>query len=144
MENPFLIQGGQHTDYRGKVSFVNEFTMDRVKRFYCIEHLDINVVRAWQGHQRENKWFFVVTGGYQIMVVKPDNWTKPSINLAVEKFELIADQNQVLYVPGGHATGFRALDDGAKMLVFSDLSVEESCKDDFRFEKDLWHNWQPY
>ncbi|HZI69207.1 MAG TPA: hypothetical protein VFD44_05835, partial [Hanamia sp.] len=57
------------------------------------------VVRAWQGHQQEEKWFYVVEGSFKIAVVKPDNWQHPSLNLPVEEYKLSADKYKFCIFP---------------------------------------------
>jgi dTDP-4-dehydrorhamnose 3,5-epimerase-like enzyme len=137
-----LIKGDRHTDDRGTLSFFNDFDMAPVKRFYVIEHPDTTIVRAWQGHKIEQKWFYVITGSFKINVVKPDNWEKPSENIIVKEFILGSDTNQVLHIPGGYANGFKALEAHSKLIVFSDLSTADAGKDDFRFDKSLWYDWE--
>jgi dTDP-4-dehydrorhamnose 3,5-epimerase len=44
-------------------------------------------------------------------------------------------------IPGGYANGFKALEDNSRLLAFSNLSLEESRQDDYRFEKNMWKNW---
>jgi dTDP-4-dehydrorhamnose 3,5-epimerase-like enzyme len=137
-----LIKGGRHTDDRGTLSFFNDFDMAPVKRFYVIEHPDTTIVRAWQGHKIEQKWFYVITGSFKINVVKPANWERPSENIIVKEFILGSDTNQVLHIPGGYANGFKALEAHSKLIVFSDLSTADAGKDDFRFDKSLWYDWE--
>jgi dTDP-4-dehydrorhamnose 3,5-epimerase len=138
---PRLIQSGKHTDQRGTLSFFNELDISEVKRMYFIEHPDISVVRAWQGHKKEQKWFFVTQGSFKLVLLQPDNWENPSSDLAVREFVLSSIQPTVLHVPGGYLNGFRALEANSKMLVFSDATVEESKADDYRFDKDKWYDW---
>ncbi|HEX8576512.1 MAG TPA: dTDP-4-dehydrorhamnose 3,5-epimerase family protein [Flavobacterium sp.] len=140
-QQPNLIQGGMHEDERGKLVFANGFDLSDVRRCYIIEHTDIAVVRAWQGHKKEQKWFQVISGSFLVAVVKPDNWVNPSQNLNVATFVLKAEENQVLYIPGGFANGFKALEKNSRIIVFSDFSVEESASDNFRFNKELWFDW---
>jgi hypothetical protein len=47
----------------------------------------------------------------------------------------------VLRIGGGHATGIKALTSNASLLVFSDMNTLMSKEDDFRFDKNLWFNW---
>lgn len=133
-----VIKGGTHADTRGIISFVNDFDMTPVKRMYQIMHMDTVTFRAWQGHQKEQKWFFVTEGIFEIAIVKPDHWQHPSKDLPVQRIRLSANEPQVLHVPGGYANGFRALMSESKMVVFSDCSVEESKLDDYRFEMGYW------
>lgn len=139
---PNIIQGGKYEDERGKLTFVNDFDLSPIKRYYTIEHVDIAVVRAWQGHKKEQKWFQVISGSFLVSVVKPDNWENPFENLKVNKFILKAEENQVLHIPGGFANGFKALEPNSKMIVFSDFSVEESANDNFRFDSQMWFDWK--
>ena len=136
-----IIEGGTHTDDRGSLTYFNDFDLSSVKRVYILEHPDISTIRAWQGHQHENKWFHVVFGSFKLVLVQPDNWNSPSSNLSHEEFVLSARDNQILHVRSGYATGFKAIEPDSKMLVFSNFSVEESRNDDFRFDKDMWYNW---
>ena len=61
---PTLFSGNQHQDARGKISFINDCDLSKIKRFYVIKPADTEVVRAWQGHQQEEKWFYVVEGSF--------------------------------------------------------------------------------
>lgn len=141
LEEILLIKGGQHTDERGTVSFVNDFDMSPVKRFYIIEHPDTTIARAWQAHKEERKWFYLVAGSYKVVLVKPDDWEKPSEKLLTQEFILKSGINPVLHIPGGYANGFKALEAHSKLMVFSDFSIEDAGKDDFRFDKTLWYDW---
>ncbi len=142
MSKLLIIEGGKYEDVRGKLIFFNDFDMRGVKRFYVIEHPDEQVVRAWQGHQKEEKWFYVIDGSSKMVLVKPDNWQNPSGELKTEEFLLESRQQQVLYVPGGYANGFKALQPKSRIIVFSSFTVEESANDNFRFNKDQWYNWK--
>lgn len=141
MEQPKIIQGGRHTDSRGILSFVNDFRLDEIKRFYTIEHTDDSVVRAWQGHQKEKKWFYTLEGSFCIVLVQPDDWVNPSNTLPIQEFILNAQDSQILSIPSGYANGFKALQPHSKLLVFSNFTTEESADDNFRFDKDKWFNW---
>ena len=141
-QKPQFIKGGIFSDHRGTLSYVNDFLFEGVRRFYCIEHKSTETIRAWQGHQREPKWFYVVTGSFKIVTVRPDNWEQPGTDLPVEEFELSADQPGILFVPGGYANGLKALTPGSRLMVYSGFTVEESSNDDFRFDPDLWYDWE--
>src|SRR6185437_9694496 len=114
-----LITGGQHIDERGNLFFFNDFDMKTVRRFYIIEPGDTNIVRAWQAHQKEQKWLYVIKGSFKIVVVKPDGWEKPSQKLFTKEIILKSDSNQLLHIPGGYANGFKALEANSKLMVFS-------------------------
>ncbi len=133
-----LIDGGQHTDARGTVSFVNEFDFRGVDRFYWVMAGEANVMRGWVGHRREQKWFTVVQGEVLIAVVRPDDWERPSRDLPVTRYLLSAARPQVLHVPAGYATGSVNLNQKAVLMIFSSGKIEDARADDFRFMTEQW------
>lgn len=142
MALPRLIQGGLAADDRGEVSFVNEFTLAGIKRFYVVSNHRTGFVRAWHGHKYEEKYITVVSGAAVVCAVKIDNWEHPSKKSEVHRFVMSAAKPTVLYIPKGYANGFMTLTQDAKLLFFSTASVEESMKDDIRFESRYWDPWQ--
>ncbi|MCZ4242913.1 WxcM-like domain-containing protein [Pedobacter punctiformis] len=136
-----LIKGGVHSDNRGVLTFFNDFDMNPIKRFYTTTHFDETVIRAWQGHQYEQKWFYVVEGSFKVILVEPDDWTSPSANLPYEEFLLNSKNNEILNIPSGMATGFQALEASSKLMIFSDVTLAESINDDYRFDNGLWYKW---
>lgn len=137
-----MIQGGEFLDSRGKLLYFNDFDMKDVKRFYIIEHPDTSVVRAWQGHKVEQKWFYVLSGSLRIILVQLDNWKNPSDDLAPQEFTLTSKDPQILHAPGGFANGFKALESNSKIMIFSSFTVEESANDNYRFNKNKWYDWK--
>jgi len=142
IKNPTIIQGGEHEDARGRLTFFNDFNMNQVRRFYVIEHPDTSIVRAWQAHKKEQKWFYVVEGAFKVVLVQPDDWGNPSKTLATEEFILKSATPKVLHVPGNYANGFKAIEPKSRIMVFSSFTVEESANDNFRFDKNLWYDWK--
>lgn len=119
-------------------SFFNAFHMSRIKRFYIIKHPTTDIIRAWQGHQYEQKWFCVLSGSFSLVVVQSDDFQKPSKKSKRKVFHLSAGNPEVLHVPGSYATGFRALEQDTKRIVFSNVTVKKSQSDGYRFDKNLW------
>jgi dTDP-4-dehydrorhamnose 3,5-epimerase-like enzyme len=136
-----IIAGGVHHDERGTLGYVNDFDMSRVKRFYTIEHPTTKIVRAWQAHQEEEKWFYVTRGIFQVKLIRIDDWEAPAESLEASEFIMSASVSQVLHIPGGYANGLRALEPDSKLIVFSNFTVEQSAKDNFRYAMDFWGNW---
>lgn len=120
-----LEKGSRFTDGRGTVSFVNSFDMTPVVRMYCIEP-ETGIIRAWQGHQKETKWFHLVSGSIRVKI--RDLQSK----VLVGTYELNAATPAVLKIAPGHYNGFEALEENSMLLVFSDLTLEQSQKDDHR------------
>ncbi len=141
MSEPSVIAGGEFSDARGKISYVNDFLLERVKRFYIIEHPSTEVVRAWQAHKYEEKWFYVIEGSFVVSWVKIDNWETPSADLKSEYRNLTSSKSEILHIPGGFANGFKALNPSSKLLIFSNFTTEESSGDIFRYDSRLWFNW---
>lgn len=133
-----IICGGIHTDERGTISFVNDFDMANIRRFYSIDIPDTTIIRAWQGHKLETKCFYVQKGSFLVCAIKIDNWENPSAQLRVEKTILHHTESKVLIIPGGYVNGFKALKPNSSLIVFSDFTIEESKNDDYRFKSDFW------
>ncbi len=136
-----LIEGHVHQDDRGELRYNNKLSLKTVKRFYQITCKETNTIRAWQGHQFESKFFTVLNGRFEINLIKIDDWQKPSIELKIDKLTLDCTKHQTLVVPGGFVTGIKNLEPNAKLLVFSDTTLEKSLEDDFRFDKNYWNPW---
>jgi dTDP-4-dehydrorhamnose 3,5-epimerase len=138
------IKGDVFTDERGVLQYVNDFDFTGVKRFYQIIHPDASVVRAWQGHQVEHKWFFVGQGSFLIAWVKIDDWDTPSKTLKAEYSVLSAQSPQVISIPPGYANGIKALEPGSVLTVFSNLTVDQSSNDRWSFDPSLWMDWSQF
>lgn len=139
---PILTEGILSVDDRGEVSFVNDFHMLGVKRFYAVKNHKAGFVRAWHAHKNETKYVTVIQGSALIAAVKIDDWQRPSRGLKVHRFVLSAKRPTVLFIPAGYANGFMNLTQDAKLLFFSTASLEESRRDDIRFAADYWNPWQ--
>lgn len=135
---PSVILGNYHQDNRGKVSFVNDFDMTLVKRFYQIRQPYIEVIRAWQGHQKESKWFYCIQGNFTINYVKPENWSFPTGSEQIVSLKLDEAHPCVLYIPAGFVTGIKSDATNAVLMIYSDCTLDESIADDFRFDIKTW------
>ena len=140
-EIPQILNGSSYTDERGTIRFFNELDLMPVRRFYILEFVDPSMVRAWNAHKAEQKWLFVLEGSLKIVLVKPDDWQKPSLDLPYEEVVLEANSNHVLHIPGGFAFAFQSLAQHSRVMIFSNFSIEQSLEDDFRFDKNLWYDW---
>ena len=133
-----LTEGGIYTDARGTIGFVNDFDMKDVRRFYRITHPDTNVVRAWQGHKKETKYFTVLRGAFRVAAVKIDDFDNPSPDLKARVFTMEAGRPQVLQVAPGYANGIQAMEPDSQIMVFSDKTLEEAQGDQVRFDSSMW------
>jgi dTDP-4-dehydrorhamnose 3,5-epimerase-like enzyme len=142
MKATTFIKGGSFTDERGSLKFVNDFSFEGVKRFYQLIHPETAVIRAWQGHQIEQKYFYAVKGEFILAWVKIDNWETPSPVLRAEHIILSENEPGVFCIPPGYANGIKALTPGAILMVYSNLNLEQSASDRWSFPQDQWFDWQ--
>lgn len=133
-----IFKGKTFNDHRGTLRFVNEFTFKGIKRFYTVTHHDTHIIRAWQGHKKETKYFFVAKGSFVINWIAIDNWESPSKDNKINTYILSDTQSEILVIPPGHVNGFKALEPDSTMMVFSDMLLEDSKKDDYRFPVEMW------
>lgn len=141
LEKPLIIHGGTFSDERGSMRFVNDFHLEDVRRFYFIKHTDTSIIRAWQGHQFEKKYFYPISGSFVVAWVKIDNFNKPSKNLISEYHILSAENSEIISIPKGYANGLKALEDNSEIMVFSDMDLEKSVNEKIRFPADWWLDW---
>jgi len=140
-----LFKGDSFSDTRGKLLFFNTFTMQEIVRFYQIEPDNSDVIRGWQAHKQEKKWFYCIEGGFEINLIKVDDFETPNINLESEKYFLDVDVPIVLAVPKGYATAFKAIDNNSKLIVYSNFTLEQSKNDDYRFSLNTFKtDWKNY
>ena len=128
-----LIKGNIHTDTRGSLFYNNSFDSSAVKRIYYIENLDINVIRGWQGHKIEQRWFSAVQGSFRIKLIELDNWEFPSVSLVSEEILVQSKTLDILHVPKGYISCIQAIEEGSKLLVMGDYLMGE-IEDDYRFD----------
>ncbi len=141
-KNVIYIDGGIHSDKRGHITFVNDFDVSPVVRMYNIIHNDTETVRAWQGHQKETKFFRCVQGSFIVAWKKIDDFNNPSVEPKAEYKILKANAPGVLIIPPGYANGMKAAEINSQLLVMSDLHLEESLDDNIRFDQELWLDWK--
>ena len=139
--SPYIIKGGSYTDERGGLEFYNDFDMSQIKRVYFTTHFDTEVIRAWQGHTIESRWFCSVKGSFQVKLIEIDNWKNPSDELKVLEYTLTAEKQEILYIPKGYVNGFKALKNNSKLMIMSDYGFNEIENDEIRFDKNKWSKW---
>ncbi len=147
MDQIKMITGGVSVDDRGSVRFVNDFNFDTVKRFYQVENHSAGFVRAWHGHKHEGKYIYVVKGSALVGAVSLDTMidikeNSLSVIPDIYKTVLSAVNPRILFIPPGYANGFKTLEQGTIVQFFSTSTLEESIKDDFRFDYDIVDIWK--
>ena len=144
MTKPKLIQGNFFNDERGILSFVNEFNFleKKIQRFYIVKNYQNNFIRAWHGHEEESKFVYCLNGSAKVCCVKIDNFNKPNKNEKIYSFNLNENKPSIVFVPKGYANGFMNTEPNTKLMFLSDKSLEQSKKDDFRYEYNFWNPWK--
>ena len=140
-DKPHIFNGGLAVDDRGEIAFVNDFDFEGVKRFYMVSNHRARFVRAWHAHKHEAKYIMAACGTAIVGAVKIDDWEKPSRDLLVERHVISSKKPQVLYIPPGYANGFMSLTSDLKLIFFSTSTLEESTKDDIRYDARYWDIW---
>jgi len=115
---------------------VNEADQREVRRFYIIDAFESETIRAWQGHKREQKWFYPIKGKGLLKALDMLDYRDSAMQAKVSGFILEERNPAVLHLPGAYYNGIQALAPGFRLLVFSDFNLEDSEQDDFRLHLD--------
>ena len=134
---PSLISGNFHKDPRGLLFYNNDFDLTNIKRMYVIENSALDLIRAWQGHQIEQRWFTSVQGCFKIQLIAIDNWERPSLTLPISEYILNSETLDVLHIPPGYVTSIQELEEKSKLVVMSDYHLGE-INDEFRYPTDYF------
>lgn len=132
---PELINGGLTVDDRGMVRFVNDFSFTDIKRFYQVSNHKRDYIRAWHGHNHEQKYVYVSKGTALV----------GAVNMQTEeifKFVLSDKKPSILKIPNGFANGFKTLEEDTQILFFSTSTLQGSLNDDIRFAYNKWNIWE--
>lgn len=135
---PKIIQGGNFSDHRGTISYVNDFSFKDIERFYIISNSEENPIRAWQGHKLDAKNFYCLSGSFKIHFIKIDNWENPSKDLTVETVLASATESKIVHIPAGYANAIQSLEKNSKLLSFSTLPLANVSEDDIRYDSNYW------
>ena len=135
---PQLIEGGNFSDHRGTLSYVNDFSFKDIERFYIISNSDTHPLRAWQGHKLDAKNFYCLSGSFRIHYVKIDNWENPSKDLTIETVTLTESESKMLHIPAGYANAIESLEPDSKLISFSTLPLSNVSEDDVRYDANYW------
>ncbi|CAA9202796.1 WxcM-like domain-containing protein [Flavobacterium collinsii] len=136
--NSKIIQGGNFSDHRGIISYVNDFSFEGIERFYIISNSDENPIRAWQGHKLDSKNFYCINGSFKIHYVKIDNWENPSKDLVVETVLMSEAESKIVHIPAGYANAIESVESNSKLISFSTLPLSNVSEDDIRYPSDYW------
>ncbi|MBX2951477.1 MAG: WxcM-like domain-containing protein [Leadbetterella sp.] len=132
-----IIKGGNFEDARGVLKYNNEFNLEEVKRMYTIENKNTDIVRGWQAHKIEQRWFCAIKGSFTVEVVEIDNFENPSSDTKRNVFVIDDTALSVLHVGAGCGTKIQSLEKESVLLVMSDYRLGESG-DEYRYPSDYF------
>lgn len=135
------IEGRSFIDERHKLKAFNDFSLENIKRMYQIEHSNMDILRARQGHIIENKWFYVINGSFSIGYAVIDNFENLSPEISASIKVIKAEDKIVFHIPRGHANGLKSLESDSRIMVFFVLTLDEAKDDNFKYYARLWLNW---
>lgn len=130
---PKLIKGNSHKDARGTLIYNNDFDAATIKRIYVIENQSTDVIRAWRGHQIEQRWFTAIQGSFKIQLIAVDDWNTPLKKSKRFTFVINAAKLDVLYIPAGYVSSIQSLEEESKLLVMADYLLG-TLEDEYRYE----------
>lgn len=135
-----IISISTFKDQRRTISFCNDFDFSPFKRFYTISTGKENQIRAWQGDKKERKVFLPLSGKTKVVLVEITDFSTKKAG-KVSEYMLDFERPELLIIPGGFANGIQFISPNSSVMAFSDLSLQDSKEDDFRFNKDLFYQW---
>lgn len=103
-----------------------------IKRVYYVYNYAKGIIRGFHFHKKEWKYFIVANGAAKIIALDPD---KPT-----EKFIFVSSSRKgnLIIIPPGFANGWISLEDNTILICCSTSTIEESIKDDIRFDPYKW------
>lgn len=134
---PTLLVGDVHKDSRGSLYYNNIFDLNKIKRIYYIESENTSVIRAWQGHKIEQRWFSAVHGSFNILLIQIDSWEEPNKSLEPQEFILSSNTLDVLHIPKGYVSSIQALEEFSKLLVMADYLLGE-LNDEYKYPQNYF------
>ena len=140
--DPKIITGNRIFDNRGSVRFNNNLNFKNIKRFYTVHNYQKNFIRAWHGHFKEEKFIGCIKGTFQISAVKINKKKDPNKKNKVFSFIINQSNSNFVHIPKGFANGSMSLEDNSELLIFSTSTVQESLRDDYRYDYLHWNPWK--
>ena len=97
----------------------------------------INLIRGWQGHGIERRWFSALIGSFEIKLIKITNWKAPNKKSKSNSYILKSKSFDILCIPKGYISSIKALEEKSKLLVMSDYHLNE-VNDEYRFDSNYF------
>jgi len=99
--------------------------------------MDTSVIRGWQGHKVEQRWFSAIKGSFKILLIKIDDWRCPNKNLEQLEYIIRAKILDVLHIPEGYISSIQSIEECSKLLVMADYLLGQ-IKDEYRYPQNYF------
>jgi dTDP-4-dehydrorhamnose 3,5-epimerase len=132
-----LIDAPLFCDDRGSFSNIPLDIPDfefKGKRVYICSNFEMGTVRGFHYHNFEAKVFISLYGAIRFVLISGAKTESMARTTQAEVFVLSDRIPKALYVPPDYANAWQSLTDEATLLGVSSATVEESLKDDIRFD----------
>lgn len=109
------------------------------KRVYVCDNFKAGTVRGFHYHEHEAKVFICLQGGIKFGLFSGDVINQYT-ECTLETFVLSANIPKALYIPENYANAWQTLTDDTIMLGISNVTMEQSKKDDIRLDPKEYHS----
>jgi dTDP-4-dehydrorhamnose 3,5-epimerase-like enzyme len=139
LKKPYMQEIAPKGDDRGTfIPFLNqaedlpETDGQKIKRIYYVYNYGKGVVRGFHFHQKEWKYFVIVSGAAKFVAINPEN--------EKDQYTFVSSARKpvLVVIPPGFANGWVSLEDNTVLVCGSTASFEESIADDKRFDSYKW------
>lgn len=103
-----------------------------IKRMYYVYNYGKAIVRGFHFHKKEWKYFTIVHGSAKFVAINPEKLDETFVFVSSSR-----KQNLVV-IPPGFANGWVSLEEETILVCASTATIEESLKDDKRFDPYTW------
>ena len=114
--------------------FQNASSLDSksIQRVYYVYNYGKDSIRGFHYHEKEWKYFTIVSGAAKFIAINPKN--------PKEKYEFVSSSRKptLVTIPPNYANGWISLEENTILVCASSSSLEESVKDDKRFDPYAW------
>jgi len=110
------------------------------KRVYICDNFQKGTVRGYHYHAYEAKVFICLKGGIKFILLPDDMMIHQDPSVWEPQTFVLSDAiPKALYIPANYANAWQTLTDDTIMVGVSDVTVEQSLKDDKRLDPTLYH-----
>lgn len=136
---PYMTEINPRSDDRGTfVPFLNDANQlpDKkelaIKRIYYVYNYGKGVIRGFHFHQKEWKYFMIVSGAAKFVAINPKELKE------IYTFISSSRKPNLIVIPPTYANGWISLEDNTILVCGSTASFQESIDDDQRFDPYKW------